>query len=103
MNIYGSPHVPGIGHEWAFFYGKDEAEKVFDFVFIILMSFIHHLVRTGAASISLLFKKLPTKELLVGPRLGSARTASCITNSYFVFRCGLHYQRAMSWSPTDHP
>ena len=31
VNIYGSPHVPGIGHEWAFFYGKDDAEKVLDF------------------------------------------------------------------------
>jgi len=28
VNIYGSPHVPGVGHEWAFFYGNDEAEKV---------------------------------------------------------------------------
>ena len=31
VNIHGSPHVPGIGHEWAFFYGKDDAEKVSNF------------------------------------------------------------------------
>ena len=31
VNIHGSPHVPGIGHEWAFFYGQDDAEKVLDF------------------------------------------------------------------------
>ena len=28
VKIHGSPHVPGIGCEWAFFYKRDEAEKV---------------------------------------------------------------------------
>ena len=28
VKIHGSPHVPGIGREWAFFYERDEAEKV---------------------------------------------------------------------------
>ena len=41
MKIYGSPHVPGVGHEWAFFYNKDDADKVFDFVYIIGFFFIH--------------------------------------------------------------
>jgi len=28
VKIHGSPHVPGIGHEWAFFYKRNEVEKV---------------------------------------------------------------------------
>ena len=28
VKIHGSPHVPGIGREWAFFYKREEAEKV---------------------------------------------------------------------------
>ena len=28
VKIYGSPHVPGIGREWAFFYKREEAGKV---------------------------------------------------------------------------